>query len=49
VADYQLTKLRARVRVTLRLAVYCQTIRLGDKPLGTHDQLFYFPAEHLQL
>jgi hypothetical protein len=26
------------VRVTLRLAVYRQTVRLGDKPLETHDQ-----------
>jgi hypothetical protein len=27
-----------RVRVTLRLAVYRQSDRLGDKPLETHDQ-----------
>jgi hypothetical protein len=27
-----------RVRVTLRLAVYRQSVRLGDKPLQTHDQ-----------
>jgi hypothetical protein len=27
-----------RVRVTLRLAVYLQSGRLGDKPLETHDQ-----------
>jgi hypothetical protein len=26
------------VRVTLRLAVYRQSLRLGDKPLETHDQ-----------
>jgi hypothetical protein len=31
----QLTK---RDRVTLRLAVYRQSVRLGDKPLETHDQ-----------
>jgi hypothetical protein len=24
-------------------------IRLGDKPLETHDQKFYFPTEHLPL
>jgi hypothetical protein len=36
----------SRVRVTLRLAVYRQSVRLGDKPLETHDQNFYFPAEH---
>jgi hypothetical protein len=33
---------RARVRDTLRLAVYLQSVRLGDKPLGTHDQNFHF-------
>jgi hypothetical protein len=27
-----------RVRVTLRLAVYRQLLRLGDKVLETHDQ-----------
>jgi hypothetical protein len=27
-----------RVRVTLRLAVYRQSVSLGDKPLETHDQ-----------
>jgi hypothetical protein len=26
------------VRVTLRLAVYRHSVRLGDKPLETHDQ-----------
>jgi hypothetical protein len=30
--------LRVRVRVTLRLAVYRQSVRLGDKPLETYDQ-----------
>jgi hypothetical protein len=41
---------RARVRrVTIRLAVYCQPIRLGDKPLETHDKYFYFPTEHFRL
>jgi hypothetical protein len=35
-----------RVRVTLRLAVYLQSIRLGDKPFETHDEQFYFPTEH---
>jgi hypothetical protein len=32
---------RVRVRVTLRLAVYRQSIRLGDKPLETHDSSFF--------
>jgi hypothetical protein len=27
-----------RDRVTLRLAAYRQSIRLGDKPVETHDQ-----------
>jgi hypothetical protein len=27
-----------RVRVTLRLVVYRQSVRLSDKPLETHDQ-----------
>jgi hypothetical protein len=26
------------LRITLRLAVYRQSVRLGDKPLETHDQ-----------
>jgi hypothetical protein len=30
----------SRVRVTLRLAVYRQSV-LGDKPLETHDQYFF--------
>jgi hypothetical protein len=30
-------------RVTLRLALYCQSVRLGAKPIETHDQnLFSF-------
>jgi hypothetical protein len=38
-----------RVRVTLRLAVYRQSVRLGDKHFEAHDQNVYFPNEHLQL
>jgi hypothetical protein len=38
-----------RGRVTLRLAVYRQSGRLGDKLLETHDQNFYFQTEHLRL
>jgi hypothetical protein len=26
-----------------------QTVRLGDKPLETHDQNIYFPTEQLRL
>jgi hypothetical protein len=39
-AIFQLNWLR--VRVTLRLAVYRQSVRLGDKPLETHDQRLFF-------
>jgi hypothetical protein len=41
--------LRVRVRVTLRLAVYRQSVRLGDKPLETHDTVVFSPTEHLRL
>jgi hypothetical protein len=34
------------VRVTLRLAVYRQSLRLGDKPLETHDQEFFTTCFH---
>jgi hypothetical protein len=30
--------IRVRVRVTLGLAAYRQSVRLGEKPLETHDQ-----------
>jgi hypothetical protein len=30
--------MRVKARDTLRLAVYRQSVRLGDKPLETHDQ-----------
>jgi hypothetical protein len=33
---------RYKVRVTLRLAVYRQSVLLGAKPLETHDQRFLF-------
>jgi hypothetical protein len=33
--------IRVRVRVTLRLAVYRQLLRLGEKTLETHDQYFF--------
>jgi hypothetical protein len=36
------------IRVTIRLAVCRQSVRLGDKPLETHDQ-YFFPTEYLQL
>jgi hypothetical protein len=36
-----------RVRVTLRLTVYRQSVHLGAKPLEVHDHLFIFSTEHL--
>jgi hypothetical protein len=36
------TLIEVKVRVTLRLAVYRQSVRLGVKPLETHDQTFFF-------
>jgi hypothetical protein len=33
---------KVKVKVTLRLAVYRQSVRLGVKPLETHDQIFFF-------
>jgi hypothetical protein len=38
-----------KVEVTLRLAVYRQSVRLGIKILETHDQYFFFSSEHLRL
>jgi hypothetical protein len=40
---------RVRVKITLGLAVFCQSFHLGDKHLETHNQNFYFPTEHLWL
>jgi hypothetical protein len=34
-------KSAVRVRVTLRLAVYLQSVRLGAEPLETHGQIFF--------
>jgi hypothetical protein len=40
-----MTSIHFRVRVTLRLAVYRQSLR----PLRTRTRTFYFPTEHLRL
>jgi hypothetical protein len=40
--QFSLILVRVRVRVTLRLAVYRQSVRLGAKPLETHSQIFVF-------
>jgi hypothetical protein len=34
-------KIRVKVKVTLRLAVYRQSVCLGVKPLETHNQFFF--------
>jgi hypothetical protein len=39
--EESLVRVRVKVRVTLRLAVYRQSIRLGAKPLVTHGQNFF--------
>jgi hypothetical protein len=41
---YQTRLHQIRVKVTLLLAVYRPSVRLGGKPLGTHDQRL-FPTE----
>jgi hypothetical protein len=40
--NFQLTGSKVKVIVTLRLAVYRQLVRIGVKPLETHDQNFFF-------
>jgi hypothetical protein len=37
----------SKSRVTLRLAVYRQSVRLGSKLLAAHDQRFIFATEPL--
>jgi hypothetical protein len=36
------TPLKVKVRFTLQLAVYCQSVRLGTKPFEVYDQRFSF-------
>jgi hypothetical protein len=36
------SKIKVKIKGTLRLAVYRQSVRPGVKPLETHDQRFYF-------
>jgi hypothetical protein len=42
-----ITNLKVRVRVALRLTVYRQSVRLGDKPLETHDETCSFFSTEL--
>jgi hypothetical protein len=37
----QVLQIKVKVKVTLRLAVYRQSIHLGVKPVETHDQIFF--------
>jgi hypothetical protein len=39
--DWLLVKVKVNVKVTLRLAVYRQSVRPGVRPLETHDQRFF--------
>jgi hypothetical protein len=39
-SERTVTAVIVEVRVTLRLAVYRQSVRLGTKPLEDHDQRF---------
>jgi hypothetical protein len=38
--------LKVKVKVTLRLAVYRQSVCLGVKPLETHNQTFFFQLNY---
>jgi hypothetical protein len=46
--SYKSLLFKVRVRVTLRLAVYRQSVLLGVKPLENHDQRFIFATEPLR-
>jgi hypothetical protein len=46
-AKIKILMLPVKVKVTLWLAVYSQPVRLGVRPLETHDQRF-FPTELLR-
>jgi hypothetical protein len=41
-------RVTVRARITLRLAAYGQSVRLGAKPLETHDQ-YIFSTDYLRL
>jgi hypothetical protein len=40
-SDCFLKQVKVKVKITLRLAVYRQSVRLGAKRLETHDQRFF--------
>jgi hypothetical protein len=37
----EIFRVKVRIRVTLRLAIYHQSVHLGAKPIETHDQYFF--------
>jgi hypothetical protein len=39
--------LKVGVRITLQLAIYLQSVRLGAKPLVAHELIFFFAIEPL--
>jgi hypothetical protein len=39
---FSTASVKVKVKLTLRLAVYHQSVRLGVKPLETHEQNFFF-------
>jgi hypothetical protein len=41
-------KVKDKVKVTSRLAVYRQSVRLGVKPLDTRDHIFFISTELLR-
>jgi hypothetical protein len=41
VHHFSLSQNKVKVKITLSLAAYRQSIRLGVKPLETHDQIFF--------
>jgi hypothetical protein len=45
---FKAAKVKVKVRVTLRLAVYRQSLRLGAKLLEAQDQRFFFATEPLR-
>jgi hypothetical protein len=47
-SHYCIELIKVKVRVTLLLAVYRQSLCIGVKTLETHDQRFFSPTEPLR-
>jgi hypothetical protein len=41
ISQFPSAKVKVKVKITLRLVVYHQSIRLGAKPLKNHDQRLF--------